>query len=536
MIIRPLTSLPVAATGSTADPVIEGCKRAALQRKLEAGLDRSQAEAEMVRADRVTWSIGLAESRREFWQAYSEEFATGEAGKVFLELVDGSFNSKAGVGQRYSVEWAGKLAHAIADPDKSTTLSQRRDFFADLAARPVCQYHGDKKSAMELFRQEAARTDPTRAASLVGDFLEGVARPEACERALQDYRSLGLAEPDRRSQYFELMGRGYSGEWISRMLSELEKPLGDSSLAQRQELLQELEKLPSLKQHQSKVDSLELVADRIRDGLEFGAAHQEVLDFLSHSGPLGGRPVDFREHRLHEPERQEAYLKSLKLGMSALYAGQATETVSQPAGSTPSGQQLDALGELVEDHTQALQLHRNKLAALAAMRGRLEHGQSLEAARDQVSDMLSRMPTASSEAIESALSASTAPTPAPVLDRFSQWLEQGLSPQAAARGLSHFSEQGRERIPGTAPAYTDLMRGRSDPEEVEAMASSFERLLGRGVRPEKVAELLARNQEAVVAGHLDSVLAHVEPDRPLNVREGPGFVDFGSVRVRTRTS
>ncbi len=527
VLIRPLASLPLTAAGSSTDPAVEAFKRTALQRMLDAGLDRPSAEAELDRADRATWGIGQAESRREFWQVYSEDFATGDAGKVFLELADGG---------KYNVEWAGQLAHAIADSDSSTTLEQRRNFFAQHAAGPVCQYHGNKKTAMEIFRQEAARTDPAQAASQVGSFLKDVSRPEECERALKDYGPLGLAEPERRARYFDLRARGYSGEWTSRMMLELDKPMGDTTREQRDGLLRELEKLPSLQQHQSKLDSLQLVADRMQNGQDFQTARQQALDYLGRSGPLGGRPVDFREFGLHEPERQEVYLKCLEVGMSALFAGQATDKLCRQPRSTPATRQVEALGELMKSHGPALQVHKNKLAALDALSGRVEQGQSVDAARDEVNNLLSRMPAAAPTAVESALAASTAPTPEPVLDRFSQFLEQGLSPQAAAQGMSQFSQQGREKVPGAAPAFTDLMRNRSDPQEVGAMASGFDSLLERGIKPERAADLLARNKDAVVAGHLDSVLEQLQPDdRNLVIREGRGFVDVANVRVRTRT-
>lgn len=519
--IRPLASLPLPASGSSGEPAIAPFQRAATERLLEAGLDRPAAEAELKRADRATWKIGSAESRQEFWRAYSEEFAGTEAGKDFLELVD----------REYNIAWAGKLAHAIADPDASTTLEQRRSFFAQHASGPVCQFHGNKRGAMELFRQEAARTDPAGASSLVGGFLKEVARPEECERALADYGPLGLAQPERLAQYADLKKRGYSGEWLSRMMLELDKPMGDTAREQRDQLMQELEKLPSLQSHPKKLESLELVADRMKSGQDFQTARQQVLDYLGRAGPLGGRPSDFREFRLHEPERQQVYLKSLEIGMSALFAGQATDKLcSRPGGA----QKLKALGDLMQGHGQALQLHKNKLAALDAMSSRVEHGQSLEAARNEVDNLLSRMPSAVPAAVEGALAASTTPTSEQQLDRFSQFLDQGLTPQAAAQGMSQFSQHGREKVPGTAPAFVNLMRDRSDPEEVSAMARGFNSLLKRGVNPERAADLLERNQDAVVAGHLDSILANVEPDRPLIVREGPGFVDFGPVRVRTR--
>ncbi len=532
VLIRSLGNLPVTAAGSnpgsSADPAVEAMKQVALQRMLESGLDRPSAEAELTRADRATWGIGLAENRREFWQAYSEHFATGEAGKIFVELADGG---------KYNVEWAGKLAHAIADSDSSTTLEQRRNFFAEHASGPVCQFHGNKVAAMELFRQEAARTDPARAASTVGGFLKEVGRPEECERALKDYAPLALAEPERRARYNDLRARGYSGDWLSRMMLELDKPMGDTTREERDALMSDLEKLPSLQQHQSKLDSLQLVADRMQNGQDFQTARQQVMDYLSRSGPLGGRPVDFREFRLHESERQEVYLKCLEVGMSGLFAGQATDKLCNQPSSIPATKKVEALGELMKSHGPALQVHKNKLAALDAMSGRVEQGQSVETARDEVNNLLSRMPAAAPAAVESALTASTTPTPEPVLERFSQFLQQGLSAQAAAQGLSQFSQQGREKVPGAAPAYADLMRDRSDPQEVGAMASGFDNLLGRGVKPERAADLLERNQDAVVAGHLDSVLEQLQPDdRNPVIREGPGFVDVANVRVRTRIS
>ncbi len=522
VLIRPLASLPVTATGSTADPG----KRVAFQRLVDSGWDRAAAEAEVTRADRATWGMGQAETRHEFWQAYSQDFAGDEAGKIFLDLVEGG---------KYNVEWAGKLAHAIADSDASTTLEQRQSFFDEHAAGPVCQYHANKVTALELFRQEAARTDPARAAALVGGFLKEVGRPESCERALKDYSALGLSDPGKRTRYFDLGARGYSGEWTSRMMHELDRPLGDTTLEQRDQLMRELEKLPSLQQHQSKLDSLQLVADRMQNGQDFETARKQVLDYLGRSGPLGGRPSDFREFRLHEPERQETYLKCLEVGMSALFAGQATDKVCQQAGSATT--KIEALGELMKSHGPALQLHKNKLAALDAMSGRVQHGQSVETARDEVDNLLSRMPaTAPTAAVESALQASTAPTSEQQLDRFSQFLAQGLSPQAAAQGLNHFSQQGREKVPGAAPAFANLMRDRSDPEEVGAMAKGFDSLVGRGVKPEQAADLLERNQDAVVAGHLESLMEQLEPERNLVVREGRGFVDVANVRVRTRVA
>lgn len=520
VLIRPLASLPFAAA---AQPAEQAYRRASLQRKLEAGQDRPAAEAELARADRVSQGLSRDESRNEFWETYADNFATGEAGNVFLDLIEE---------KGYNVEWAGKLTHAIADPDPHSTLEQRRSFFTQHASGPVCQSHGNKVSALELFRQEAARTDAAGAADQVGGFLKEVGRPDDCERALKDYAPMGLADPDRRAQYFDLRARGYSGEWTSRMMGELDKPVGDTTRAQRDDLMKELEKLPSLQQHQSKLESLQLVADRMQNGQDFPSARQQVLDYLGRSGPLGGRPVDFREFRLHEPERQEVYLKCLEVGMSALFAGQATEKLCPQPGAA---QKVAALGELMKSNGPALQTHKNKLAALDAMSGRVQQGQSVETARDEVNNLLSRLPAAAPEAVESALSASTAPTPEPVLDRFSQFLQQGLSAQAAAQGMNQFSQQGREKVPGAAPAYADLMRDRSDPQEVGAMATGFDSLLGRGVKPEQAADLLARNQDAVVSGHLDEVMAQLEPERNLVVREGRGFVDVANVRVRMRT-
>lgn len=279
---------------------------------------------------------------------------------------------------RLNEEWAERLTAAIEAPAGETTLADRRAFadrFGLVERNGACDRHANKIACLAAWRQEMARgLDPQAAEAELGRFLDGARLSSSrLEPALTEW--LGLAPGEQRQLYQANLRRGFVAEWPMRFTAIQLQPNGESTRAQRTELLDELCRTPANQLHASKERVFDLIEQRQEQGLGWQQARDEVMGLVGDLDGLGYRfnesdPLLGQAYPLASAHRPQV-VDLMRAGYSAEWVIKGLDKLSQEVPGTTFEQRSQALAAMAGP---PLQLHVNKFACYDAAVARTRQG------------------------------------------------------------------------------------------------------------------------------------------------------------------
>ncbi|MEW6278793.1 MAG: hypothetical protein AB1758_09240 [Candidatus Eremiobacterota bacterium] len=493
----------------------------ATARERAAGASPAEAAETVRQADRAfRFQFHSDSTREEATRLYAGEFSGTPAGPLFLELAG-----------PIAPDWAARLTRAIAAPAGKTTLEERRRAAGCLGLEQRKQsltYHGAKLDALAAFRAEVERgLTPDEATRCVGAFVDEVPGPSGVDRALQDYVALKLWQPVPRQLYLKALSLGFSAEWPGRWTGLLQQPLGDSRLKDRVAWLEELCSSSPVQLHARKVEAFELVGRRIRDGLTFEQARDEVRGFLAALAP--DRAVQPEPHSplanysrlgLEDPVNRGTYVALANRGYAWDWPERILEALKLPCGDLAQVDRLKAFERLAGE----FRLPPTQLALYQLYRARTGHSEDPEGECRALAAALRPRKLEPLMALNTL--AETGHDPATVVAR----IEQGFDPAEAALG-------------GSDPEFfrlaCELPQG--NPEMRWDALQAYQLLLQQGTDPVQARRLVASMADSWYPGtnfrQLVGESLRVAQESPAQgVRLSHGFVQVGPVRVARRRS